>query len=101
MFDRVLIVTEGSKTEPAYFRDFCADPDLRLKTVDVDGTCDSDPMSVVEHGLRKFEEDGAYDHLYCVFDRDQHPGFRKAIERLYNLQDSAPVLSIGYSCTTM
>jgi len=86
-FDRVLIVTEGSETEPTYFKDLCADPDYRLSTVDVDGSCDSNPLSVVEHGLTRFEDDGDYDHLYCVFDRDRHDGFQDAVQWLNDVRD--------------
>lgn len=87
-YDRVLIVTEGSETEPRYFRDLCADPEYRLTSVDVDGSCDSNPLSVVEYGLGKYSEDGDYDRLYCVFDRDQHDGFHAAIEWMEDKRDS-------------
>jgi hypothetical protein len=83
----VLIVCEGAETEPTYFRDLCADPEYRLTSVDVDGSCDSNPLSVVEYGLREYREDGSYDRLYCVFDRDRHDGFRDAVERLRETRD--------------
>lgn len=87
-YDRVLIVTEGSETEPRYFRDLCADPEYRLTSVDVDGSSNSNPLSVVEYGLRTYSEDGEYDRLYCVFDRDQHDGFHDAIEWMEDKRDS-------------
>jgi len=87
-YDRVLIVTEGSETEPRYFRDLCADPEYKLTSVDIDGSCDSDPMSVVDHGLKRFEEDGDYDRLYCVFDRDRHDEFDRAVEWLQNMREN-------------
>ncbi len=87
-YPRVFIVTEGSETEPTYFRDLCADPKYRLTSVDVDGSSDSDPMSVVDHGLARFEKDGDYDRLYCVFDRDRHEEFDRAIEWLQNMREN-------------
>jgi hypothetical protein len=45
-------------------------------------------MSVVEHGLERFEEDGDYDRLYCVFDRDRHDEFNRAIEWLQNMREN-------------
>lgn len=87
-FDRVLIVTEGSETEPTYFRDLCADPRYNLTSVDVDGSCDPNPMSVVEHGLEQFEEDGDYDRLYCVFDWDRRDEFDRAVEWLENMREN-------------
>jgi hypothetical protein len=81
-------VTEGSETEPTYFRDLCADPKYKLTSVDVDGSSDSNPMSVVEYGLERFEEDGDYDRLYCVFDQDRHEEFGRAIEWLQNMREN-------------
>lgn len=86
-YDRVLIVTEGAESEPSYFRDLCADPEHKLPSVDVDSSADSDPLSVVEHGLRQYVDDGDYDRLYCVFDRDRHDGFQDAVEWLRDKRD--------------
>lgn len=83
---RILIVTEGTQTEPTYFSDFCAEHNL--SSVSVDGTSDPDPMSVVDHGLARFEQDGDYDRLYCVFDRDRHDEFDRAIEWLENMREN-------------
>jgi hypothetical protein len=87
-YPRVLIVTEGSETEPTYFRDLCADPKFRLTSVDVDGASDSNPMAVVDHGLERFEEDGDYDRLYCVFDRDRRKEFDRAVKWLENMREN-------------
>ena len=81
---RILIVTEGKQTEPTYFLDLCAD--YNLGSVDVDGTSDSNPLSVVEHGLQQFERED-YDRLYCVFDRDSHDGFADATDWLREMRN--------------
>lgn len=64
--------------------DFCADHNLG--SVDVDGTSNSNPLSVVEHGLTRFEQED-YDQLYCVFDRDTHAGFGEAIAWLKEMRN--------------
>lgn len=77
---RVLIVCEGRKTEPAYFRKLLSA--LRLQTVDVEispGT-HSDPLyiyktaKVKQKGAEK--RGNAYDKIYCVFDKDHHKEFQ-------------------------
>lgn len=87
--DRILIVSEGSKTEPNYFneiRSFC-----RLSTANIEvrrselGTA---PIQVVEYAQSLFEQGDshkkiqprAFERVYVVFDRDQH----ESISRLSN-----------------
>ena len=46
-------------------------------SVVIDSNCGSDPISVVNHGIRLYSEHKkqkgiAYDRVYCVFDRDQY-----------------------------
>lgn len=86
-YDRVLVVTEGSETEPTYFRDLRDDIDPPLTSVNIDGSCDSNPISVVEYGLNEYRRDGDYDRLYCIFDRDRREEFTDAIERLSDVRD--------------
>lgn len=72
---RFLIVCEGEKTEPSYFRRF------RTPTVviDVQGF-GCDPIQLVRRGLELRQEDD-YDQVWCVFDRDTWPAgnFNNAI----------------------
>ena len=82
-YDRVLIVTEGTKTEPAYSRELVACYRLNTANVEVvpsDGG--SDPGTVLETAteLRDGEErlGNPYDRVYCVFDRDEHANFDSA-----------------------
>jgi len=46
-YDRVLIVCEGSKTEPNYLRELIDCLELNTANVEVDGECGSSPISVV------------------------------------------------------
>lgn len=81
-YDRVLIVCEGSKTEPNYLRDLIADLRLSTANVEVTGDCGSSPTSVVDHAIERFEADPDYDEVFCVFDRDGHVGFAAARDRI-------------------
>jgi hypothetical protein len=68
--DRFLIVCEGAKTEPNYFRGFRV-PGLVLE---VEGAGDN-TLGVVRRALELMEE-GAYEQVWCVFDRDSFPAGR-------------------------
>lgn len=64
---RILIVCEGKKTEPNYFMGF------KVRTMDVV----IEPVgavhtSVVDRALALMAEDGDYEEVWCVFDRDKH-----------------------------
>ena len=80
-YDRVLIVCEGSKTEPAYLQELITDLHLSTANVVVAGS-GSDPLMVVRHAkkLRRHEQKYGekYDQVYCVFDHDEHPSFDRA-----------------------
>ena len=85
-YDRVLIVTEGTKTEPSYFRELVVYHRLNTANVEVAPSSQgSDPGTVVETaiGLRDSERalGDPYDRVYCVFDRDGHANFEAASER--------------------
>lgn len=72
-YDRVLIVCEGEKTEPRYFDDLRVDLRLPSANIVVTGKSNPDPLSVVTFGLNRFHEDGDYDRVIFVVDRDTHP----------------------------
>lgn len=77
---RVLIACEGEKTEPKYFRDLCKSLGLTSAVVEVAGKeCGSAPLSVCQYAIDRFKEDGGFDVVYCVFDRDAHETFEQAM----------------------
>jgi RloB-like protein len=61
---RFLIVCEGTKTEPNYFKSFRVPKDV----VDVKGVA-KDPSGIVNSAKELAKED-EYDQVWCVFDRD-------------------------------
>ena len=80
-YDRVLIVCEGSKTEPSYFRSLVDRYRLSTANVVITGR-GSDPRALVKTAkkLRDIEKrrGDQYDAVYCVFDYDQHTHFKTA-----------------------
>ena len=81
-YDRVLIVCEGSKTEPNYLREIVAHYRLSTANVEITGDGGSAPNSVVEYALTLFEGDPDYNAVFCVFDRDGHTTFLQACARV-------------------
>ncbi len=85
-YEKVLIVCEGEKTEPNYFRGCIQFYNLNTANVEVDGTCGSSPKSVCDRAvdLREVEVERGdpYDRVYCVFDRDAHETYYETVERI-------------------
>lgn len=86
---RYLIVCEGTKTEPYYFRELLDDLHIRPQVVRIAPNDGASPDRVVDHALSLYEEDAtagdAYDMVYCVFDRDKHTTFDAAVQRTKDL----------------
>ena len=80
-YDMVLIVCEGEKTEPNYFRALI--DDLKLSTANVKiatNTAGSSPRNVVDTARKEYKEEKDYDAVYCVFDKDQHHSYNAALD---------------------
>ncbi|MCW5323111.1 RloB domain-containing protein [Verminephrobacter aporrectodeae subsp. tuberculatae] len=86
-YDRILIVSEGSKTEPNYFREICSFHRLPTANVQVHpselGTA---PILVVQYAKKLFEQGEhnkvqrrAFEKVYAVFDRDEHGRYHEAL----------------------
>ena len=82
-YDVVLIVCEGSKSEPNYFKGL--KDSLRLSSANIifaDNTTGSDPLSVVNAAIKEFNKDPSYDRVYCVFDKDKHATYASALDKI-------------------
>ena len=80
-YDMVLIVCEGEKTEPNYFRALI--DDLQLNTANIriaKNTAGSSPRNVIDTARKEYKKEKDYDAVYCVFDKDQHPSFTEALD---------------------
>lgn len=84
--ERILIVTEGSKTEPNYFRNLIRELELTTASVNITGDSDSAPTSVVENAEGLLEEDPDFEHVFLVFDRDRHSTYDAAIAKTSTLR---------------
>ncbi len=78
-----LIVCEGSKTEPNYFKSFPKQSGNILYVVEIEGT-GMNTTKVVDRAIEKKTKDtGKYDRIWAVFDCDSFPAkhFNGAIEK--------------------
>lgn len=80
-YDRVLVVCEGSKTEPFYFAELMRHYKISTANVQILGE-GTDPLTLVNRAkeLRQRERrrGDKFDKVYCVFDRDEHATFDEA-----------------------
>ena len=87
----LLVVTEGGKTEPRYFK--AMRDSYRLSTANIEITPSdygTDPTSVINYAIdrkqererdNKIEDEPLYDAIYCVIDRDRHSNFGNAVTK--------------------
>jgi hypothetical protein len=79
-YDRILIVTEGSKTEPNYFTEIRTK--YRLATANIEiinseyGTL---PQQIVDYAYDHCNQNNKWESVFCVFDEDDHLNFNNAI----------------------
>lgn len=88
-YARILIVTEGSKTEPLYLEEIRAAHHLHSANVAVrPGQLGTAPIQVVRYAQQLFEEGDlrkgirpkSFDLIYAVFDRDDHDSYSNALD---------------------
>jgi len=93
-YPRILIVTEGSKTEPLYLEEIRAAHQLHSANVEVQsGQLGTAPIQVVRYAQQLFEEGELYkgirpksfDQVYTVFDRDDHDSYFNALSLAQSL----------------
>lgn len=87
-YDRILIVSEGSKTEPNYFREIRSAYRLHTANVEVrPSELGTAPIQVVQYAQSLFEggdrhrniQRRAFEKVYAVFDRDDHESYHDAL----------------------
>lgn len=93
-YARILIVTEGSKTEPLYLEDIRAAYQLHSANVAVQpGQLGTAPIQVVRYAKKLFEDGDlhkgirpkSFDQIYAVFDRDDHESYFNALNLAQSL----------------
>lgn len=79
-YDTVLIVCEGEKTEPHYFKELRDDLQLSPLNIEITGdTRGSSPLNVVKYAQKHCKE---YDRVFCVFDKDRHTNYQQALDKI-------------------
>lgn len=87
-YARILIVTEGSKTEPLYLEEIRSAYQLHSANVEVQpGRLGTAPIQVVRYAKQLFDEGDllkgirpkSFDQIYAVFDRDDHDSYFNAL----------------------
>lgn len=89
-YERILIVCEGEKTEPNYFKEIRKHYELSMTNIEISGESGSSPKTVVNFAKDLFKksqnESSAFDKVFCVIDRDAHTDFDEAINSVYNIK---------------
>ena len=82
-YDMVLIVCEGEKTEPNYFRALIDDFQLNTANIVIaDNSEGSSPINIVNSALEEYRKGKEYDRIYCVFDKDRHTTYNIALDKI-------------------
>lgn len=93
-YDRILIVSEGSKTEPNYFGEIRSEYRLHTANVEVrHSELGTAPIQVVQYAKELFERGDrhrniparAFEQVYAVFDRDDHDTYFLALRQAESL----------------
>ena len=93
-YARILIVTEGSKTEPLYLEEVRTAYQLHSANVEVQpGELGTAPIQVVRYAQQLFEDGDlhkgirpkSFDQVYAVFDRDDHDSYFNALHMAQSL----------------
>lgn len=89
-YDRILIVTEGSKTEPLYLGEIRSKYRLQTANVQVQHSqYGTSPVRIVEYAEHLFVngdeakniQPRAFEQVYVVFDRDDHDTYHNALAK--------------------
>lgn len=92
--DRILIVTEGSKTEPFYLNEIRSKFCLQTANVQVQPSKGgTEPFQIVEYAEKLFQKGNvamniqprAFEQVYVVFDRDSHNTYHNALAKAASL----------------
>jgi hypothetical protein len=95
-YDRILIVSEGTKTEPNYFREIRQD--FRIPTINVQiqpSDWGTDPLNIVKYAEHLFSNGDthrritkkSFERIYVVFDRDDHTTYHAALQKSESLNN--------------
>jgi len=82
-FDRILIVTEGAKTELLYFEDIRKQQRIASAHIEVlHSALGTEPRQVVDFAHQRFLVSKEFECVFAVFDRDAHHTYFDALARV-------------------
>jgi RloB-like protein len=94
-----LVVCQGSRSEPNYLHGLKRALGLsNANLVIVESGQGRDSLNVVRVGIAEFQKDpGAYDKVFCVFDKDSDPHYKNALQlaRTHELAKKKLLLGIN------
>ena len=83
---RILIVCEGEKTEPNYFKGLKDDLRLNSANIEITRGSNSSPTSVVAFARKRYEKQEKagfpFDKVFCVFDKNSHTDYQQALTQI-------------------
>ena len=82
----ILIICEGEKTEKNYFQRLKEFLNLISVSIEILPSPHPTPMQVINYAEQKAKEVSEYDEIYCVFDRDTHGDFDKALAKAKSMR---------------
>ena len=89
-YDKILIVTEGKKTEPYYFDEIKNTYKISSLNITINGDSRSAPGFVLklakELEKKEAKQGSPFDKVYVVIDRDDHTCFDKTIEEISRMK---------------
>jgi hypothetical protein len=81
-YDRVLIACEDTVATPRYLDGLIRHLGISSANIEIAPHQGSAPRNVVEAALATFSRDPDFDQVYCVFDKDMHPTYNEACQRV-------------------
>jgi hypothetical protein len=81
-YTTIAIVCEDSHSSPTYFKALIKYFRLNTANVRIVPSKGSAPISVVDHAIEIARTTAGIDHIACVFDRDTHESYERALNKL-------------------
>lgn len=81
-YTTIAIVCEDSKSSPSYFNKLKKYYRLSSANVIVVPSKGSAPINVVDHAIKMTKNTPGIDRVACVFDRDTHESYQRAVNKL-------------------
>lgn len=85
-YPRILVVTEGTKTEPLYLEEIRRQNSIPSAHISImPSELGTEPRQIVDFAEQTFELTRSYERVYAVFDRDDHRTYHDALARASTL----------------